>query len=113
MSLVLRHDACANEWIDGMLLGSNGTTFFGKKSPGQVTCQFMWVLVGGFVPPIHARFWNYSNFAQNHWTQLGGDVSKSHPKKGGKGNSSKTGRVLSIELRCDLHGCEVQASVFW
>lgn len=81
--LVLRHDACANEWIDGMLLGSNGTTFLGRNHLGKSPP----IHVGfsrGFVPPKMPGFLlNYSFFAQNHWTQLGGDVSKSHPKKGG------------------------------
>ena len=34
-------------------------------------------------------------------------------KKRGDLKFIETGRVQSIELRCDLHGCEVQASVFW
>ena len=109
---VPRHDACANEWIDGMLLGSNGPTFFWEGITWANHPQFMWVLVGG-LSPQNARFWNCSNLPQNDWTQLGGDVSKSHPKKGGDLKFIETGRVLSIELRCDLHGCEVQASSFW
>ena len=94
---------CCLGRMDRLFLGRN---HLGKSPPIHVGFS------RGFVPP-KCQVLELQQFAQNDWTQLGGDVSKSHPKKGGDLKFIETGRVLSIELRCDLHGCEVQASSFW
>lgn len=76
-TLVLRHDACANEWIDGMLLGSNGRTFLGRNHLGKS-------------PPIHVGFSRGFCPPKKPGFGITAILPRMTPKKGGgKGNSSK------------------------